>query len=57
MADSRDQATEERLDYLEDLYRLYRCRSIMSCVEVCPKGLNPTQAIGLIKALLVKRKV
>jgi succinate dehydrogenase / fumarate reductase, iron-sulfur subunit len=57
MADSRDQATEERLDYLEDTYRLYRCRGIMSCVEVCPKGLNPTQAIGLIKALLVKRKV
>ncbi|MFA5081751.1 MAG: succinate dehydrogenase iron-sulfur subunit [Hydrogenophilaceae bacterium] len=55
IADSRDQATDERLDYLEDPYRLFRCHGIMSCVEVCPKGLNPTAAIGNIKALLVKR--
>ena len=55
IADSRDQATDERLDYLEDPYRLFRCHSIMNCVEVCPKGLNPTRAIGKIKALLVKR--
>ena len=55
IADTRDQATDERLDYLEDPYRLFRCHGIMSCVEVCPKGLNPTQAIGKIKALLVKR--
>ncbi len=55
IADSRDQATDERLDYLEDPYRLFRCHGIMSCVEVCPKGLNPTAAIGRIKALLVKR--
>jgi len=55
IADSRDQATNERLDFLEDPYRLFRCHGIMSCVEVCPKGLNPTQAIGKIKTLLVKR--
>lgn len=55
IADSRDQATEARLDFLEDAYRLYRCHSIMSCVEVCPKGLNPTAAIGKIKSMLVKR--
>lgn len=57
IADSRDQATNERLDDLEDPYRLFRCHSIMNCVDVCPKGLNPTQAIGRIKALLVKRTV
>lgn len=55
IADSRDQATDERLDYLEDPYRLFRCHAIMNCVEVCPKGLNPTAAIGKIKGLLVKR--
>jgi succinate dehydrogenase / fumarate reductase iron-sulfur subunit len=57
IADSRDQATNERLDELEDPYRLFRCHSIMNCVDVCPKGLNPTLAIGRIKALLVKRSV
>ena len=46
LADSRDQATNERLDNLEDPYRLFRCHSIMNCVDVCPKGLNPTRAIG-----------
>ncbi|HRH80347.1 MAG TPA: succinate dehydrogenase iron-sulfur subunit [Thiobacillaceae bacterium] len=55
IADSRDQATDERLDHLEDPYRLFRCHGIMNCVEVCPKGLNPTRAIGKIKSLLVKR--
>ena len=55
LADSRDQATGERLDDLEDSYRLFRCHTIMNCVEVCPKGLNPTQAIANIKDLLVKR--
>lgn len=55
IADSRDQATDERLDYLEDPYRLFRCHGIMNCVEVCPKGLNPTAAIGKIKAMLVNR--
>jgi succinate dehydrogenase / fumarate reductase iron-sulfur subunit len=57
IADSRDQATSERLDNLEDPYRLFRCRTIMNCADVCPKGLNPTQAIGKIKAEMVKRAV
>ncbi|HKQ30862.1 MAG TPA: succinate dehydrogenase iron-sulfur subunit [Burkholderiales bacterium] len=55
IADTRDQATGERLDHLEDPYKLFRCHSIMNCTEVCPKGLNPTKAIGHIKELLVKR--
>ncbi len=55
IADSRDRATDERLDDLEDPYRLFRCRGIMNCVEVCPKGLNPMAAIGKIKAMLVNR--
>ncbi len=54
LADSRDQATAERLSELEGPYRLFRCRSIMNCVEVCPKGLNPTRAIGRIKQLMLK---
>ncbi len=57
IADSRDQATDERLDFLEDPYRLFRCRGILNCVEVCPKGLDPAAAIGRIKALLVKRSL
>jgi succinate dehydrogenase / fumarate reductase iron-sulfur subunit len=57
IADTRDQATNERLDNLEDPYRLFRCHSIMNCVDVCPKGLNPTGAIGKIKEMLVKRAV
>jgi succinate dehydrogenase / fumarate reductase iron-sulfur subunit len=57
IADSRDKATNERLDDLEDPYRLFRCHTIMNCVDVCPKGLNPTRAIGKIKELLVKRTV
>ncbi len=57
IADSRDQAASERLDNLEDPYRLFRCHTIMNCVEVCPKGLNPTRAIGQIKELMVKRAV
>ncbi|MGH8684554.1 MAG: succinate dehydrogenase iron-sulfur subunit [Nitrosospira sp.] len=57
LADSRDQATAERLDNLEDPYRLFRCHSIMNCVDVCPKGLNPTRAIGKIKNMMVKRTV
>ncbi len=55
LADTRDQATGERLDDLEDPYKLFRCHAIMNCVEVCPKGLNPTQAIGHIKQMLTKR--
>ncbi|MDH5579647.1 MAG: succinate dehydrogenase iron-sulfur subunit [Betaproteobacteria bacterium] len=57
IADSRDQATSERLDNLEDPYRLFRCHSIMNCVDACPKGLNPTRAIGKIKEMMVKRTV
>jgi succinate dehydrogenase / fumarate reductase iron-sulfur subunit len=57
IADSRDQATNERLDDLEDPYRLFRCHTIMNCVDVCPKGLNPSAAIGRIRELLVKRAV
>ncbi len=55
LADSRDQATEERLDALEDAYKLFRCHTIMNCVQVCPKGLNPTQAIGEIKQMMLKQ--
>ena len=53
--DSRDQATEERLEDLEDPYRLYRCHNIMNCVEVCPKKLNPNAAIANIKDLKIER--
>ncbi|TVQ86678.1 MAG: succinate dehydrogenase iron-sulfur subunit [Chromatiaceae bacterium] len=57
LADSRDQATDERLDDLEGPYKLFRCHTIMNCVEVCPKGLNPTKAIGHIKDLMLERSV
>jgi succinate dehydrogenase / fumarate reductase iron-sulfur subunit len=57
IADSRDQATGERLDNLNDPYRLFRCHSIMNCVDVCPKGLNPTRAIGKIMELMLRRAV
>jgi succinate dehydrogenase / fumarate reductase iron-sulfur subunit len=56
IADSRDRATHERLDNLDDAYRLFRCHTIMNCVDVCPKGLNPTQAIGKIKYQMLKRR-
>lgn len=55
--DSRDQATDERLDELEDPYKLFRCHTIMNCVDVCPKDLNPTKAIGEIKQMMLKRSV
>lgn len=57
IADTRDTATNERLDNLEDPYRLFRCHTIMNCVDVCPKGLNPTQAIGKIKDMMTRRSV
>lgn len=57
IADSRDKATRQRLDDLNDPYRLFRCHTIMNCVDVCPKGLNPTLAIGKIKELMVKRAI
>lgn len=53
--DSRDDATQERLDALEDSFKLYRCHTIMNCTKTCPKGLNPAQAIGSIKEKLVQR--
>ena len=56
LIDSRDEETGERLDDLEDPFRLYRCHTIMNCANTCPKGLNPAQAIGEIKQMMVKRK-
>jgi len=57
IVDSRDENTGERLDELEDPFRLYRCHTIMNCTNTCPKGLNPAKAIGEIKKLLVARSV
>jgi len=54
--DSRDENTGERLDDLEDPFRLYRCHTIMNCAKTCPKGLNPAQAIGSIKQMMVERR-
>lgn len=55
IADSRDTMTEERLSDLDDPFSLFRCRGIMNCVSVCPKGLNPTRAIGHIRSMLLQR--
>lgn len=55
LADSRDLATEERLNKLDDPFSVFRCRGIMNCVNVCPKGLNPTQAIGHIRSMLLEQ--
>jgi len=56
IADSRDEETGERLDALEDPFRLYRCHTIMNCTQTCPKGLNPAKAIAEIKKLMVTRR-
>ena len=56
LADSRDEATGERLDALEDPFKLYRCHTIMNCTQACPKGLNPAKAIGEIKKMMVARR-
>lgn len=56
IADSRDEATGERLDALEDPFRLYRCHTIMNCTNTCPKGLNPAKAIAEIKKLMAVRR-
>ena len=56
IADSRDEAAGERLDNVDDPFRLYRCHTIMNCTNTCPKGLNPGQAIGEIKSLLINRR-
>jgi len=57
IADKRDHATRERLNDLKDSYRLFRCHTIMNCVDVCPKGLNPTRAIVKIKELMIKQTI
>ncbi len=57
IVDSRDEMTGERLDNLEDPFRLYRCHTIMNCAKTCPKGLNPAKAIAEIKKLMVERKI
>jgi succinate dehydrogenase / fumarate reductase iron-sulfur subunit len=56
IADSRDEATAQRLDDLEDPFKLYRCHTIMNCAQACPKGLNPAKAIGEIKQAIADRK-
>jgi succinate dehydrogenase / fumarate reductase iron-sulfur subunit len=55
LADSRDTATAQRLAELDDPFSVFRCRGIMNCVNVCPKGLNPTRAIGKIRAMLLQK--
>ncbi len=57
LVDSRDEATGERLDKLEDPFRLYRCHTIMNCAQTCPKGLNPAKAIAEIKEMMVSRRM
>ncbi len=56
LADSRDEMTGERLDALEDPFRVYRCHTIMNCANVCPKGLNPAKAIAEIKLMMLERQ-
>ena len=55
--DSRDEATGERLDNLEDPFRLYRCHTILNCTQACPKGLNPAKAIAELKKLMIERRL
>ncbi|MDQ1302511.1 MAG: succinate dehydrogenase / fumarate reductase, iron-sulfur subunit [Pseudomonadota bacterium] len=57
LVDTRDEATGERLDHLEDPFRLYRCHTIMNCTNACPKDLNPAKAIASIKRMLVERQL
>lgn len=56
IADSRDEGTGERLDALQDPYKLYRCHTIMNCTNTCPKDLNPARAIGEIRKLMIERR-
>ncbi|HKL53925.1 MAG TPA: succinate dehydrogenase iron-sulfur subunit, partial [Wenzhouxiangellaceae bacterium] len=56
LVDSRDEATGERLDELEDPFKLYRCHTIMNCAQTCPKGLNPAKAIAEIKKMMLARQ-
>ena len=55
IADSRDEYTRERLEALDDVYKLYRCHTIMNCARACPKGLNPGKQISKIKRLQTQR--
>ncbi|WP_066962776.1 succinate dehydrogenase iron-sulfur subunit [Microbulbifer sp. Q7] len=57
LADTRDEATDERLGKLDDPFSVFRCHGIQNCVNVCPKGLNPTRAIGHIRNMLITRAV
>jgi succinate dehydrogenase / fumarate reductase iron-sulfur subunit len=57
LIDSRDEATGDRLDQLDDPFRLYRCHTIMNCAQTCPKGLNPAKAIAEIKKMMVERRI
>lgn len=57
LVDSRDDAKEERLAELNDLFSLFRCRTIMNCASVCPKGLNPAKAIGEVRTMLLEKQV
>ena len=55
IVDSRDEAKDERLEFLGDKFKLYRCHTIMNCTKTCPKGLNPAKAIASVKSLLVDK--
>ena len=55
VVDARDEATGERLDQLEDPFKLYRCHTIMNCAKTCPKGLNPAKAIAETKKMILER--
>ena len=57
LIDSRDEATNERLDNVEDPFKLYRCHTIMNCAKTCPKGLNPAKAIASIKNMMIERQI
>ncbi len=57
LIDSRDEATGDRLDQLEDPFRLYRCHTILNCAQTCPKGLNPAKAIAEVKKMMVERRL
>ena len=57
LIDSRDESQGERLDQLEDPFRLYRCHTIMNCTKTCPKSLNPAKAIAEIKKMMVARRM
>ena len=56
LVDSRDTASQERLDQMKDAFKLYRCRTIMNCTSACPKGLNPAKAISGIKRLVEEQE-